>query len=227
MRKIAAAACAAFGGFLLAAPASAAVVTEADLVTCEGLAVCNVGGSTITPTGGLLQGKFVAGQFGLGVSGGTFGEIDINQMMQVVFNADVVMNAIKIVFFYNGPEFGDPNEKGRIDVELSSGGTQSYFIEVVGENTATITGPGAGGLVTSCGDTTDAGSGCFIFGGDPLGAAVIKSVTLTALNVPGFSNNSDFSLAGFEVTAIPLPGAALLLLSGVAGLGFASRRKKA
>jgi hypothetical protein len=38
---------------------------------------------------------------------------------------------------------------------------------------------------------------------------------------------AGFTIAQFEVSDVPLPGALPLLLAGLAGLGFASRRKKA
>ncbi len=38
---------------------------------------------------------------------------------------------------------------------------------------------------------------------------------------------AGFTIAQFEVSEVPIPGAIPLLLSGLAGLGFASRRKKA
>ncbi len=40
-------------------------------------------------------------------------------------------------------------------------------------------------------------------------------------------DTSGFVIAQFDVEAVPLPGALPLLLSGLAGLGFAARRKKA
>ena len=38
---------------------------------------------------------------------------------------------------------------------------------------------------------------------------------------------AGFTIAQFEISEVPLPGAIPLLLSGLAGLGFASRKKKA
>ena len=40
-------------------------------------------------------------------------------------------------------------------------------------------------------------------------------------------DNSGFVIARFDVQEVPIPGALPLLLSGIAGLGFAARRKKA
>lgn len=40
------------------------------------------------------------------------------------------------------------------------------------------------------------------------------------------TEDAGFAIAKFDVTEVPIPGALPLLLSGIAGLGFASRRRK-
>lgn len=43
---------------------------------------------------------------------------------------------------------------------------------------------------------------------------------------PANNDNSGWVIAQFDVKEVPIPGALPLLLSGIAGLGFAARRKK-
>lgn len=59
-----------------------------------------------------------------------------------------------------------------------------------------------------------------------LTAAVVAAITgVTSVTFAhGGSNATEFYVNGF--TAVPLPAAAPLLLAGIAGLGFASRRRK-
>lgn len=61
--------------------------------------------------------------------------------------------------------------------------------------------------------------------------AIASSIWFRAPNLP-LSNNdnlgvNDFAVAGLDVSEIPIPGAAVLLLTGMAGFGFASRKRKA
>ena len=67
----------------------------------------------------------------------------------------------------------------------------------------------------------------------------VLATTLEAMdNVPGafvgeifefvaLTDGAGFTIAQFTVSEVPIPGALPLLLSGIAGLGFATRRKKA
>ncbi|MDZ7628565.1 MAG: PEP-CTERM sorting domain-containing protein [Parvularculaceae bacterium] len=226
MRIVLAAAAAFAGAFGVTAAASAATITTADLVACNGLSACSVPGATVTSSPGLLQTKTVAGQQGLGVAGKTNGEIDHGEWLTVAFNENVLLDAFKVVFLYNGPEFGDKNEVGAIRLSLGDGSLLTYTINAIGENAATISS--GLGLATNCGATTSSGSGCFLFSGRPLGDLVIASIAFSAKNLPtSAGNNSDYSLASLDYSEVPVPGAALLLLTGLGAAGMARKRRAA
>lgn len=226
MRKFFAIAAASAVVFGAGAAASAATISTADLVACSGLYSCVVPGATVTGSPGKLESKTVAGQQGLGVAGKTGGEIDFREWLTVTFDKKVVIDAFKLVFLYNGDEFGDYNEEGIVRLTLGDGSMLDFTIKAIAENTATISS--GLGSVMNCGVTTSSGSGCFLFSGRPIGDLVVASIAFTARDLPTKKgNNSDYSLAGIEYSEVPAPGAALLLLTGLGAAGFARKRRKA
>lgn len=216
----------ALGVMAAGSAASAATITTADLVACSGLYSCAVPGATVTGSPGKLQSKTVAGQQGLGVAGKTGGEIDYGEWLTVTFDRNVHIDAFKLVFLYNGDEFGDYKEEGVVRLTLGDGSMLDFTIKAIAENTATISS--GLGSVTNCGVTTSSGSGCFLFAGRPLGDLIVASIAFSAKNLPTKKgNNSDYSLAGIDYSEVPAPGAALLLLTGLAAARLGRRKKAA
>ena len=58
-----------------------------------------------------------------------------------------------------------------------------------------------------------------------IGASLANGTTLGS-NIDFASDRSGFSFASVEISSVPVPPAFLLMFSGLAGLGFAARRKK-
>ena len=71
-----------------------------------------------------------------------------------------------------------------------------------------------------------------IGGGNTLATALIRNISggeieITFTKLAGSNGLSHINEFGTSTTAIPLPAAGWLLLTGLAGLGFAARRRKA
>ncbi|HET8691306.1 MAG TPA: hypothetical protein VFM30_04190 [Steroidobacteraceae bacterium] len=169
---------------------------------CLGLTTCVLDGATVTATGGTLAKKTDKGQSGFGVNGGASGEeIDLGQKVRVDYDRTRTIVAIKFVFLFNGPEYGDRAEKAQVTVD-----GQAYTLSVrnnADDATADWSGPGS---VSKCGATTSSGSGCFVVT-DPFPGGVSR-LEFTA--IPGGApyagagnNESDYAIgfvdAGAEV----------------------------
>lgn len=209
---------------LIGSAPAAEAGTIIDLVSagCSGT-VCSgldygTGTLDLTSVGGTFQYKTVNGATGLGVSGQTGGEIDVNESIAGTFSTPILLEAFRVLFIYNGPEFNDPNEKASVSI---NNGALSGMLTVNGENTAVWSVPGA--IVTNCGATTVDGTGCFVIQ-NPFGSTAVSNIAFTALSVPSTSNNSDYSLSQLDVTTVPEPATLCLL-----GLGAAAivRRRRA
>ena len=173
---------------------------------CQALGSCTIGGTTLTATGGTFATKTAGtGAIGLGVnaaSGGTAGEIDVNESVNVVFPSAHKVSAIQVLFLFNGPEYGDPAEKVRITV---NGGPENYELStrpggtVIGgpndDDTADWSGPGS---VSKCGTTLNGGTGCFLIT-NPFPTAV-TSLSFAAVDVNPVvgGNDSDFAIGRIE-----------------------------
>jgi len=169
---------------------------------CFGLSTCMLDDATLTTTGGALAKKSGNDEDAFGVAGGASGgEIDVGQNLRIDYDATRSILAIKIMFLYNGPEFGDRAETAQVTAD-----GVAYTLSVrndADDAAADWSGPGA---VSKCGATTGAGAGCFVIT-DPFPGAVSRLDFTAIPGGPPFggpgTNDSDYSIgfvdAGAEV----------------------------
>jgi hypothetical protein len=160
---------------------------------CFGQAACEAEGVQLSVSGGTIAKKTLNGATGFGVSGGASGpEIDIGETLFVDAGDPRGVRAIKFLFLFNGPEFGDKAEIARVVAD----GT-AYTLAVANkadDASAAWSGPGT---VSKCGATTASGTGCFVVT-NPFPAAVGQLAFSAVSGGAPFSgtgtNNSDYSV---------------------------------
>ncbi|MDZ7638273.1 MAG: PEP-CTERM sorting domain-containing protein [Bryobacterales bacterium] len=182
--------------------------------------------------------------YGLGVNGqgNTPGEIDsLNGGESITFDfgpAGAGVEEFGVMVFYNGPEFGDPGEKGQVEVTFLAGGTAVYFFQADADGDPNNNSDGVTNTVTSnllgsytvVSPFTENNAGAVQFTGNPFGGALIRSLKFTAIPVTGgTNNNSDYAISNLTFTGgateeIPEPGTYAMMGLGLLAVGFLKRR---
>ncbi|KAF0844310.1 putative secreted protein with PEP-CTERM sorting signal [Methylovorus glucosotrophus] len=179
--------------------------------------------ATFTAVGGKFEKKTQAGYTGVGISGKTSGEIDIGERIDVSFTKNIIITNITLGLLFDGPEYGDVNEKAKITATFLDGTKQDYFLTAVGIKTADWTGPGS---VTNLSPATDKGAALWAIA-NPFGNKQVSALSFTA--VAGLcgsgkcNNQSDYVL--HCISAVPEPSTYAMMMAGIAAVGFSARRK--
>jgi hypothetical protein len=167
---------------------------------CFGQAACEVEGVQLSVGSGTLAKKSLNGATGFGASGGASGaEIDIGETLNVELDAVRNVLAIKFLFLFNGPEYGDKAEKASV---VADGNTYTLAVGIGADDApATWSGPGT---VSKCGATTSSGTGCFLvtnpFPG-PVGQLDFTAIAGGAPYSGTGTSNSDYSIGYIDIEA--------------------------
>lgn len=201
------------GGSMVANPSAGVTITSSDGFACK-----SMGYNTPSPGGTV---------YGLGTNAGTVGEIDPGQMITFTFDQSVNLEAFEIIVFYNGPEFGDPSEEGKLSVVYGDGSTDSFTFRAQDQPSTTGIIWSGLGTANNISPMTEDNAGWFEFVGFPLGGKTVKSLTFTSIDHANGTNNSDYAIKSllFTVGNTEVPEPSTYALMGLGLLGFATMRR--
>lgn len=194
---------------------SAGAVSAADIV------LSNNGSNFLgtTDNGGLFSGQGISGR-GIG------GEIGIGETLVMNLAASATIKSFSLGLLYDGPEFGDVNEKAQITFFNGASSLGAWTFTALDMASGAWTGLGTVSNVSPA--KQPGGSGVWTVSG--LNLANVTKIEFTALQglcgtAGGACNNqSDFLVT--NVTAVPEPGTYALLVAGLATVGFVARRRR-
>ncbi|MFZ2651077.1 MAG: PEP-CTERM sorting domain-containing protein [Burkholderiaceae bacterium] len=190
--------------------------------TVNGVSFVAAGG-----TGTFSRGASIGGYTGFGVSGGIMqNEIDIGETITVSLGSLHTIRSFDVAFLFNGPEFGDVNERVTVTAFNSVNSTsQTATLTATGDNSAFWTFNSQ--TIVSLSLAADGSAGAWRVS-DPFGSFQYDSLVFGAASgvcrtTTGCSG-SDYAL--MAVTVAPEPQVFALMLAGLGAVGFLARRRR-
>lgn len=214
------------GAGLALAPigASALTITSADLPSGETSVI--LPGATVSASPGVFVHKTIAGYDMAGILGGyENGEIDLDdEAMTFQFDAPSVVNTLDLGALFAAVEEDDLyNEMAKVTVYVGEL-VYEYTLSVMDGTNAIWSGSGT---VSNVSPATFGNAAVWSIT-NPFGDLAIDAMVLSGIgpDAPTDYRNNDYGFVSLSATPVPEPGTVSLMALGMAGLGFAGRKRR-